>query len=67
MHLSCLANIDEALITSSSRGVVPLIAIDETTIGDGRVGEWARSLQAAYQAYVREKSEKIASSCQCTA
>lgn len=60
LHLSRLADIDEAFITSSSRGVVPLIAVDETTIGDGRAGEWARSLQAAYQAYVWERSEEIA-------
>lgn len=59
LHLSRLADIDEAFITSSSRGVVPLVAIDEMTIGDGWVGEWARSLQAAYQAYVWQRAEFI--------
>ena len=50
---------DEAFLTSSSRGVVPIISIDNKSVGQGRVGKWTQMLSKAYQAYVEEKSEKI--------
>lgn len=49
----------EAFLTSSSRGVVPIVSIDEEPVGQGRVGVWAKTLLKAYQAYVEERSEKI--------
>lgn len=51
--------LDEAFLTSSSRGVVPIVSIDNTPVGQGRVGKWAKTLSKAYQAYVQERSEKI--------
>ena len=50
---------DEAFLTSSSRGVVPIISIDNSPVGQGRVGKWTQMLSKAYQAYVEERSEKI--------
>ncbi|MBC7878462.1 MAG: aminotransferase class IV family protein [Anaerolineales bacterium] len=50
---------DEAFITSSSRGVVPIISIDNMLVGDGKVGVWVKTLSQAYQVYVGERSEKI--------
>jgi branched-chain amino acid aminotransferase len=50
---------DEAFLTSSSRGVVPIVKIDDQPVGQGRVGDWAKTLRKAYQAYVEERSEKI--------
>jgi branched-chain amino acid aminotransferase len=50
---------DEAFLTSSSRGVVPIVMIDSKSVGQGKVGAWAKRLSLAYQAYVRERSEKI--------
>ena len=50
---------DEAFLTSSSRGVVPIISIDNLPVGQGRVGKWTQMLSKAYQAYVEERSEKI--------
>ena len=50
---------DEAFLTSSSRGVVPIVSIDDVPVGQGRVGEWAKILSKTYQAYVQERSEKI--------
>ncbi len=50
---------DEAFLTSSSRGVVPIVSIDDVPVGQGRVGEWTKTLSKAYQAYVQERSEKI--------
>ena len=50
---------DEAFLTSSSRGVVPIVSIDDAPVGQGRVGDLAKSLSEAYQAYVQDRSEKI--------
>lgn len=51
--------IDEAFLTSSSRGVVPIVLIDNQQVGQGRVGKWVKLLSKAYQTYVEERSEKI--------
>jgi branched-subunit amino acid aminotransferase/4-amino-4-deoxychorismate lyase len=50
---------DEAFLTSSSRGVVPVVQIDERAVGEGRAGAWTKALGKAYQAYVEERSEPI--------
>lgn len=50
---------EEAFLTSSSRGVVPIISIDEVSIGRGKVGKWTKALSLAYQIYVNKNSEKI--------
>ena len=50
---------DEAFLTSSSRGVVPIVAIDGKAVGDGRVGPWTRRLGQAYEAYVLQAAEKL--------
>ncbi len=52
-------NFDEAFLTSSSRGVVPIVSIDDAPVGQGRVGNWTKILSKAYQAYVQERSESI--------
>lgn len=48
---------NEAFLTSSSRGVVPIVMIDGKPVGEGRVGAWTQRLSLAYQAYVQERSE----------
>jgi len=50
---------DEAFLTSSSRGVVPIVKIDDQPVGQGSVGGWAKTLRKAYQAYVERRSERI--------
>jgi len=52
-------NFDEAFLTSSSRGVVPIVKINDQPVGQGTAGAWAKTLSLAYQAYVEERSEKI--------
>lgn len=52
-------NFDEAFLTSSSRGVVPIVKINCKPVGQGRAGAWAKALSLAYQAYVIERSEAI--------
>ena len=51
--------IDEAFITSSSRGVVPVIEIEGQPVGAGQVGDVARLLRCKYDEYVLRKAEKI--------
>lgn len=49
----------EAFLTSSSRGVVPIVSINGRPVGQGRVGKWAKLLSKAYHAYVEERSEEF--------
>lgn len=46
--LNELSALDEAFLTSSARGVVPIVAVEEQRIGDGRPGPRTRALLAAY-------------------
>lgn len=55
-----LSAVAETFITSSSRGIVPVIQIDHVTVGQGRPGPITRQLLDAYEAYVLEKAERIA-------
>jgi len=54
-----LSAVKEAFITSSSRGIVPVIQIDEMKIGQGRPGNITKMLMTAYDEYVLRKAEKI--------
>ncbi len=42
----------EAFLTSSTREIVPIVAVDDTTIGAGRPGPITTRLRQAFQAYV---------------
>lgn len=44
----------EAAISSSSRGLLPVVQIGETTIGDGQPGSYTQQLMAAYDAFVAQ-------------
>lgn len=59
LQLEQLAGIDEAFITSSSRGIVPVIQIDNITIGQGKPGPVTKKLIAAYEDSVIQKAEEI--------
>lgn len=50
---------DEALLTSSSRGVVPIVRIDEHIIGKGEPGPVTQELWRRYQRWVEAHLEKI--------
>lgn len=47
-----LVRYEEAFLTSSVRGVVPIVRIDGVTIGDGRPGPLTRELAARYEVHV---------------
>lgn len=59
LKLNQLTDVSEAFITSSSRGVVPVIQIDDVTVGQGSLGQITRVLMDAYDDYVLEHAEKI--------
>jgi branched-subunit amino acid aminotransferase/4-amino-4-deoxychorismate lyase len=59
LKLDQLPHVSEAFITSSSRGIVPVVQIDQMQVGEGSVGALTKQLSAAYEAYVLEKAEKI--------
>ena len=59
LAVSQVPSVKEAFITSSSRGIVPVIQIDEIQVGQGRVGKITEELIQAYNAYVMKKAEKI--------
>jgi branched-chain amino acid aminotransferase len=54
-----LNEVNEAFLTSSSRGIVPIVQIDDVIIGQGSPGPTTRQLSAAYEAYVLENAESI--------
>jgi len=59
LKLDQLSAVKEAFITSSSRGVVPVIQIDGVMIGQGSPGKITMMLMQAYNEYVLKHAEKI--------
>jgi D-alanine transaminase len=49
----------EAFLTSTTSAVLPVIAIDESTIGDGRPGPVCQKLVALYGAYLERAAEGL--------
>jgi len=54
-----LSAVKEAFLTSSTRGIVPVIQIDTATVGEGRVGSVTKMLMSAYDEYVLAHAERI--------
>lgn len=54
-----MALLSEAFITSSSREIVPVVAIDGRQIGDGRPGPITRRLLEAYRAQIRKEWQRL--------
>ncbi|MDX2140217.1 MAG: aminotransferase class IV [Chloroflexota bacterium] len=59
VHHDDIPRLDEAFITSSSRGIIPVIQIDDYVLGDGTPGVQTRRLRAAYQAWVQAHLEEL--------
>ncbi len=51
-HISQIPQMSEAFLTSSSRGIIPVVEIDSLLIGDGTRGTFTARLRAAYDAWV---------------
>ncbi|MEZ4867468.1 MAG: aminotransferase class IV [Caldilineaceae bacterium] len=52
IHTNELATLDEAMISSSSRGILPVVRIGDQPIGNGRPGPVTQQLIRAYGDYV---------------
>ena len=59
IQLTDLAGVQEAFLTSSSRGVIPIVEIDQITIGDGTPGKQTRAILAAYRQWVAAHLEDL--------
>lgn len=53
--------LNEAFLTSSSRGIVPIVRIDEVVVGEGLPGPITEELMGGYQNYIMRHAENIAS------
>jgi branched-chain amino acid aminotransferase len=49
--------LDEAFLSSSSRGIVPIVAIGDEPVGDGKPGVTTGRLMVAYETYVARAVE----------
>jgi len=59
LKLEQVPDLDEAFITSSSRGIVPVVQIDDITVGEGRSGLLTKQLSDLYLEYVMRYAELI--------
>lgn len=59
IHLDEVPALDEAFLTSSSRGIVPIVQIDEHTIGTGQPGRMTRRLMRRYSDHLSRACESI--------
>ena len=59
VHLDDLGRIGEAMLTSSSRGVMPVVQVGDVIIGDGKPGTVYRSLRALYDARIDREMELL--------
>jgi branched-chain amino acid aminotransferase len=54
-----IKDLEESFLSSSGRGVVPIIHVDDTRIGDGEPGPLTKEIMARYDAWVEANLEPI--------
>ena len=54
-----IPRLEEAFVTSSSRGIIPVVVIDEITLGSGKPGKQTEALRQCYNAWVAEHLEEL--------
>lgn len=59
VHVDLVPQVQEAFITSSSRGIVPVIQIDDHRLGDGTPGAKTLTLLDVYRAWVNDHLEDL--------
>ena len=59
LKLDQLSAAKEAFLTSSTRGIVSIIQIDNVIVGDGVVGSITKMLMTAYGDYILKHAERI--------
>jgi len=55
VNINNISSLDEAAISSSSRGLVPVVQIDEHNVGSGRPGPITKRVLKSYNMYVSRK------------
>ena len=58
-NIADIARFREIFLTSSSRGLIPVVELDGEAIGDGCVGSTTLALRSAYQAWVDAHLEEL--------
>ncbi len=59
VHPDEIAHLSEAMLSSASRGVIPIVKIGDTVINGGEVGPIARALRARYDGLVEAELEDL--------
>lgn len=59
-RITHISHFTEAFLSSSSRGIVPIIEIDNTPIANGSPGAWTKRLMETYAAYLQSRTQPIA-------
>jgi len=59
VHVDDLPQVAEAFITSVSRGIVPVVRIDDRAIGDGRPGPLTRELMRRFDALAEREAVSV--------
>jgi len=54
LSLTDLAQAEEAFLTSTTKGILPVIQIDEHLVGNGKVGSLSQELMAYWEDYVEQ-------------
>jgi branched-chain amino acid aminotransferase len=54
-----IGSLDEAFLTSASRGVLPVIRIDSVAVGSGRPGPFTSDLMRRFEALTDKESESV--------
>ena len=56
LAVSSVGELDEAFLTSSTRGLVPIVNVAGTPVGNGRPGPVSRRLREAYEAFAEREA-----------
>ena len=59
VRLDELPQLGEAFLSSSSRGLLPIVQIDGQVIGDGRPGRYTCAISQAFQRYVKAHLQEL--------
>lgn len=51
-----LLQADEMFITAANKQIVPVVTVDDTTIGDGKVGEGTQHIMALFKAFTEKRA-----------
>ncbi|HET8645858.1 MAG TPA: aminotransferase class IV [Vicinamibacteria bacterium] len=59
VHVADLTGVQECFVTSASRGMLPVVAVDEVVIGTGRPGPITTELRRRFDARIDAEAEEV--------